>query len=142
MENRRGEPRNRFRTEMFGRREGDVTTVTQDFTFEDGRTQQRVWRIRRIDEHRYEATAPDVIGVAPGEAYGNAFHWEYTLAVNPRNIFTRVQMHDWMYLQADGATMLNRVVVTKFGVVIAQTTEYFRRGSGPLPSIAALGGER
>jgi hypothetical protein len=29
--------------------------------------------IRRIDEHRYEATAPDVIGAAPGEAYGNTF---------------------------------------------------------------------
>jgi hypothetical protein len=138
MENCRGNPRSRFRTEMFGRREGDVTVVTQDFTFEDGRTQQRVWRIRRIDEHRYEATAPDVIGVAPGEAYGNTFHWEYTLAVNPRNVFTRVRMHHWMYLQADGTTMINRVVITKFGLVIAQTTEHFHRGTGPVPPVGRV----
>ncbi len=121
---------------MFGRREGDVTVVTQDFTFEDGRTQQRVWRIRRVDEHHYEATAPDVIGVAPGEAYGNTFHWEYTLAVNPRNVFARVRMQHWMYLQADGTTMINRVVITKFGLVIAETTEHFHRGTAAVPSIA------
>lgn len=134
-ENRRGNPRSRFRTEMSGRREGDVLVVTQDFTFEDGRTQQRVWRIRRLDEHRYEATAPDVIGVAPGEAYGNTFHWEYTLALNPRNVFTRVRMHHWMYLQADGTTMINRVVITKLGLVIAETTEHFHRGTGPVPAV-------
>lgn len=136
MENRRGNPRSRFRTEMLGRREGDILVVTQDFTFEDGRTQQRVWRIRRVDEHRYEATAPDVIGVAPGEAYGNTFHWEYTLAVNPRNVFTRVRMHHWMYLQADGTTLINRVVITKLGLVIGETTEHFHRGTAPVPPIA------
>lgn len=142
MEDRRGNPRSRFRTEMFGRREGDVTVVTQDFSFEDGRTQQRVWRIRRVDEHRYEATAPDVIGLAPGEAYGNTFHWEYTLAVNPRNRFTRVRMHHRMYLQADGTTMINRVVIKKFGLVIAQTTEHFHRGTAAVPSIAAQRGSK
>lgn len=135
VENRRGNPTSRFRTEMFGRREGEVLIVTQDFTFEDGRTQQRVWRIRRLDEHRYEATSPDVVGVAPGQAYGNTFHWDYTLAINPRNVFTRVRMRHWMYLQADGSTMINRVVITKLGIVIAQTTEHFHRGTGLVPSI-------
>lgn len=134
-ENHRGNPRSRFRTEMSGRRDGDVLVITQDFTFEDGKKQQRIWRIRRLDEHRYEATSPDVIGVAPGEAYGNTFHWEYTLAVNPRNVFTRVRMHHWMYLQADGTTMINRVVITKLGLVIAETTEHFHRGSGPVPAV-------
>ncbi|MEO8378989.1 MAG: DUF3833 family protein [Acidobacteriota bacterium] len=134
-ESRRGNPKSRFRTEMFGRREGDVLVVTQDFTFEDGRTQRRLWRIRRIDEHRYEATSPDVPGVAPGEAYGNTFHWEYTLALTPHNVFTRVRMHHWMYLQADGTTMINRVIITKLGVVIAETTEHFHRGTAPVPSI-------
>jgi hypothetical protein len=133
IETRRGNPRSRFRTAMMGRREGDTVVVTQDFTFEDGRRQQRIWRIRRIDEHRYEATSPDVNGIAPGEAYGNTFHWEYTLGKNP---FTRVRMHHWMYLQADGSTMINRVVITKLGAVIAETTEHFHRGDGPVPPIA------
>lgn len=86
--------------------------LTQHFFFEDGRTQQRTWRIHRIDEHRYEATANDVVGVGTGAAYGNAFRWEYTLAVRPGNPLFNVRMKHWMYLQADG-TMINRVQVTK-----------------------------
>ena len=136
MESRHGNPRSRFRTEMMGRRDGDTLVITQDFTFEDGRKQQRVWRIRRIDEHRYEATAPDVVGTAPGTAYGNSFHWEYTLALTPHNVFTRVHMNHWMYLQADGEVMINRVIISKLGVILAETTEQFHRGAGPVPSIA------
>ncbi len=116
-------------------REGADIVITQNFTFEDGRTQQRIWRIRRIDEHRYEAAANDVIGPAVGYAFGNAFHWKYTLQLRPGNVFTRVRMEHWMYLLGDGETMLNRVVIRKFGLTLAQTTEYFQRGSGPLPTV-------
>ena len=136
MESPRGNPRSRFRTEMVGRREGADLVITQDFTFEDGRKQQRIWRIKRIDDHRYEATSPDVVGLAPGTAYGNTFHWEYTLALTPHNVFTRVHMNHWMYLQAGGDVMINRVIISKLGVIIAETTEHFHRGTGPVPSIA------
>lgn len=120
---------------MMGRRDGDALLITQDFTFEDGRKQQRLWRIRRIDDHRYEATANDVVGVSRGLAYGNTFHWAYTLALRPGNPLANVRFNLRMYLQADGETMINRVTISKLGVVVAQTTEYFQRGSGPLPPI-------
>ncbi len=136
MEDRAGHPKSRFRTEMMGRREGGGLVVTQDFTFEDGHRQQRVFRLRRIDDHRYEATANDVVGVSRGEAYGNVFHWEYTLALRPGNPLANVRFKLWMYLQADGETMINRVRITKLGVTVAETTEYFHRGSGPVPPIA------
>ncbi len=132
MEGRAGRPRSRFRTEMTGRREGDALVITQDFTFEDGRRQQRVWRLRRLDEHRYVATANDVVGDAPGEAYGNSFDWRYTLALRPGNPLANVHLEHWMYLAADGDTLLNRVVVRKLGLIGAETTEYFHRGSGPV----------
>jgi hypothetical protein len=129
IETRSGSPKSRVRANLNGRREADHVIITQDFTFEDGHKQQRVWTIRRIDEHRYEAAADDVIGPAVGYAFGNAFHWEYTLQTNPKNAFTRVRMEHWMYLLGDGETMLNRVVIRKFGVTLAQTTEYFHRGA-------------
>jgi len=31
--------------------------------------------------------------------------------------------------------MMNRVTVSKLGVIVAQVTEYFRRGAGPVPAI-------
>jgi Protein of unknown function (DUF3833) len=137
IESRSGSPKSRVRAALIGRRDGSDVVITQNFTFEDGHTQQRVWRIRRIDEHRYDASADDVIGPAVGYAFGNAFHWEYTLQLRPHNFFSRVRMEHWMYLLGDGQTMLNRVVIRKFGIILAQTTEYFQRGSAPMPTVEA-----
>ncbi len=135
IETRSGSPKSRLRADLFGRREGADVVVTQDFTFQDGRKQQRIWKIRRIDEHRYGAFADDVIGPAVGYAFGNAFHWKYTLQLRPGNFFSRVRMEHWMYLLGDGETMINRVVIRKFGVIVAQTTEYFQRGAASVPTV-------
>ncbi len=135
MESRSGKPKSRFRTEMMGVRDGQDLVITQDFTFEDGRKQQRVWRLRRIDDHRYEATANDVVGVSVGQAFGNTFHWKYTVALRPGNRLANVHFELWMYLAADGETMINRVVIRKLGIILAETTEHFQRGSGPVPPV-------
>ena len=127
-ENRSGEPRSRFTTESIGTREasGDVK-IEQTFHFDDGRTQRRVWQVHRIDEHRYEATANDVVGKARGEADGNAFRWEYTIAVKPGNGLSHVHLRQWMYLPEGTETMFTRVEVRKFGVVLQRITESFRK---------------
>jgi hypothetical protein len=120
---------------MMGVRDGEDLVITQDFTFEDGRKQQRVWRLRRIDDHRYEAIANDVVGVSVGQAFGNTFHWQYTVALRPGNRLANVHFELWMYLAADGETMINRVVIRKLGIILAETTEHFQRGSGPVPPV-------
>jgi hypothetical protein len=127
VEDRAGEPRRRFTTEAVGRRDGALLILTQDLTFEDGETQRRVWRLVRTDAHRYEATANVVVGVASGEAHGNAFRWRYTLALEPGAAVATVDLRHWMYLQEDGATLVNRVAITKLGFVVGQVTEYFQR---------------
>lgn len=127
VEDRSGEPRRRFTTEAVGRREGAVLILTQDLNFEDGETQRRVWRLRRTDEHNYEATANVVVGVASGEAHGNAFRWRYTLALESDAAVATVDLRHWMYLQDGGATLVNRVAITKLGFVVGQVTEYFQR---------------
>ena len=127
FENRSGDPSKRFATDCTGRLDGGVLVLDQTFTYEDGSRQQRHWRIRRVAAHRYEATANDVAGTGTGEAYGNAFHWEYTVALKPGNPLFNVRLKQWMYLQADGRTMVNRGSVNKFGVQVAQITEQFRR---------------
>ncbi len=127
FENRAGNPSKRFTTDCHGHREGDAFVLDQTFTYEDGSKQQRHWRIRRLDIHRYEATANDVVGTGTGEAYGNAFHWEYTVALRPGNPLFNVRLKQWMYLQPDGRTVLNRGSVNKFGVEIAQVAESFQR---------------
>ena len=119
-----------FTTDCHGRMEDGALALDQTFTYSDGSTQQRHWRIRRVDEHRYEATADDVVGTGRGEAYGNAFHWEYTVALQPGNPLGNVRLKQWMYLQADGRTMLNRGTVSKAGVTVAQIAEEFAKAEG------------
>ena len=127
-ENRVGEPSSRFTTDSFGKREddGDVM-IEQTFHYEDGRTQLRTWQVHRIDEHHYEATANDVIGKARGEAQGNAFRWEYTIALKAGNPFSHVHLRQWMYLPEGTETMFTRVEVKKFGITVQQITEEFQR---------------
>ena len=116
-----------FTTDCLGHREQGALVLAQTFTYNDASVQHRLWHIRRVDEHRYEATADDVVGTGRGEAYGNAFHWVYTVALKPGNPLFNVRLEQWMYLQADGRTMLNRGTVSKFGVTVAQIAEEFRR---------------
>jgi hypothetical protein len=63
----------RFHVAIDGDVVGDTLTLHERFIYDDGEKQQRVWRIRRTGDHRYEGTAGDIAGVASGQAAGNAF---------------------------------------------------------------------
>lgn len=130
QENRAGVPVKRVTTQTIGRREGDFLLMEQELQVGEGKPQHRSWKMRRIDAHRYEATANDIIGVVQGEAYGNVFHWSFTLATSPGNSLKNVRMSQWMYLQPDGRTMINHSTISRFGFVLAQVTEQFRHADG------------
>ncbi len=127
MESRRGVPKQVVRTETTGKWEGDTLRLEQDLWLGESKPQHRSWRIRKLDAHRYEGTANDILGTVHGEAYGNVFHWSFTLALSPGNPLANVRMTQWMYLQPDGRTMVNHSTITKFGIVVAQVTEQFRK---------------
>lgn len=127
MENRGGAPTRRVTTKTWGHWEDATLHLEQDLVFSDGQRQHRSWRIRKVDAHRYEATANDMVGTATGTAYGNVFHWTFILALSPGDPLGNVQMSQWMYLQPDGRTMVNHTTIRKFGFVVAQVTEQFRR---------------
>lgn len=126
MENRDGAPQEIVTTATSGRREGDVLVLEQDLKLGQ-KHQHRSWRIRRIDAHHFSATANDLVGTATGEAYGNVFTWSFTLALSPGNPLANVRMTQWMYLQPDGRTLINHSTIRKFGIVVAQVTEQFRK---------------
>jgi Protein of unknown function (DUF3833) len=131
MENRGGAPTRTVTTATNGHWIGNTLYVEQDVVLgADSKPQHRSWRIRKIGAHQYEATANDIVGIARGEARGNVFHWSFTLALSPGNLSGNVRMTQWMYLQPDGQTMLNHSTIRKFGVLVAQVTEEFRRQGG------------
>lgn len=117
----------RFRVQMNGSWQGDAGTLDEAFTYSDGTQQRRVWHLRRGVDSQYVGTAADVVGQARGEAAGNAFNWHYTLALPVDGRVVNVQLDDWMFLM-DEHTLLNRAVMTKFGVHLGDLTLSFHKG--------------
>ena len=129
FQDRSGNLQRQFTVDIDGEVVGDELTLTEDFLYADGETQQRIWRIRRIDRHRYEGRADDVVGNASGLAYGNALNWRYTLRLPYRGSEIEVRFDDWMFLQPDGV-LVNRATVSKFGFRVGEVTLFFTK-AGP-----------
>ncbi len=126
FEDRFGNLRREFVVDIDGTWDGETLTLVEDFLYSDGETQQRIWTIRKLDDHRYEGTADDVIGTAEGVSYGNALNWRYTLALKVGDSIWNVRFDDWMFLQQDDV-LINRARVTRFGFEIGEVTIVFRK---------------
>lgn len=123
---RQGKVVKRFTVAMDCSWRGDEGVLDEHFVFSDGTRQQRVWRLRRSADGRYTGTAGDVVGEAQGQAGGNAFHWNYTLALPVDGRVWEVQMDDWMFL-VDRDVLLNRTTMSKFGLRLGEVVISFRR---------------
>ncbi|MDZ7583330.1 MAG: DUF3833 domain-containing protein [Thiobacillus sp.] len=125
---RSGEVKRRFTVKMTGVWTGNEGVLTENFDWSDGEKSQRVWRIRKLDAHRYIGRADDVKGKATGTAYGNALQWKYTLLLPVDGKTYEVQFDDWMY-QMDDTTMLNKSEMRKFGFKLGEIVISFRKGT-------------
>jgi len=126
IENRDGAPTSIITTTTDGTAEGDGGLHMVQRLVDNGKDSVRDWHIRRIGKGQFEATANDIVGVARGAPSGRTLHWTWTLAAKPGNALFNVEMEQWMYL-ADNGTLLNRTIVTKFGVRLAEISEQFVR---------------
>jgi hypothetical protein len=123
---RSGQVVRRFVVRLSGRWNGGQGELDERFTYSDGRTERRVWRLTELGDGRWEGRADDVVGVAQGTAAGNALHWRYTLALPVDGRVWHVQFDDWMLL-VDDRVMLNKAVMSKFGVRLGEVTLSFAK---------------
>ena len=111
--------------------QGDEGVLDEAFTYSDGTLQRRVWRLKALPNGRYEGRADDVVGMATGQTKGNAFQWQYTLALPVDGKVWEVQFDDWMFLMND-RVMLNKAVMSKLGVTLGEVTLSFSRREASL----------
>jgi hypothetical protein len=123
---RSGKVVKRFSVVMKCSWQGDEGILDEDFVYSDGSTQKRVWRLKKLGAGRYSGTADDVVGTASGETAGNAFNWKYTLSLPVDGRVYEVQFDDWMYLM-DDKVMLNKAVMSKFGIRLGEVTLAFQK---------------
>ena len=123
---RSGKVVRRFTVQMTGTWQGRQGTLDERFTYSDGKTERRVWRLTDEGDGRWTGRADDVVGVAEGRAAGNALNWRYTLSLPLDGKVYEVQFDDWMY-QMDERVMLNKAVMSKFGFRLGEVTLSFNR---------------
>ena len=121
-----------FRVNIIGTVTGNELTLEEDFLYDDGETQRRVWVITNLGTDaagmtRYEGRADDVIGTAKGTVAGNALHWAYDVALPVGDSVYDIHFDDWIY-QQDAHVALNRARLSKFGIEVGSVTLAFIRG--------------
>ncbi|SDS48911.1 Protein of unknown function [Halopseudomonas sabulinigri] len=124
FQDRSGKVVKRFHVQMTGQWQGNTGTLDERFTYSDGSTERRVWTLTRQSDGSWQGTADDVEGVATGKVAGNAFHWAYRLRLPVDGRTWVVDLDDRMYL-IDEKVMLNRAIMSKWGVTLGSITLNF-----------------
>ncbi|MCF2872910.1 DUF3833 domain-containing protein [Octadecabacter sp. G9-8] len=130
-----GTVRRSFVVTLDGVWDGERLRLVEDFVYEDGSTEQRIWTLRKTgpitENQTWEGTAPGVIATAFGQEQGDRFNWRYEIdlpvpsADGPTETL-RVQFDDWMWLQSDDR-LLNIAYVKRFGFDIGQVVISFEK---------------
>lgn len=126
FQDRSGKVVKRFYVKIDAQWKGDTGVLDEHFEYSDGTRSRRVWTISRLDANRYRGTADDVIGEAQGEVQGNALRWQYVLKLEVDGRTWEVDFDDWMYM-VDDQVMLNRSVMSKFGIRLGEVILSFRK---------------
>jgi hypothetical protein len=121
-----GTVRRRFEVEINGTWDGQTLTLIEDFLYEDGSTEQRVWTLEKTGDDTWRGTAPGVIGEALGEERGDTFNWRYTIDLPVPDGTLRVTFDDWMWLLTEDR-LLNRAYMKRFGVDIGEVIITFEK---------------
>lgn len=89
--------------------------LDEQFLFNDGARDTRVWQLNPSGTDSYTATAGDVIGEGVLEVAGNSVFLDYVLRIPYGDGTVDVRVDDRMYLVAPGV-LINESEMRKFGV--------------------------
>lgn len=112
-----------FTVDIKGSWDGDEGVLDEYFVYNDGEKQYRQWRLKKIEEGRYEGRADDIINVAIGGVSGSTLTWRYTMALEVDGTTWNVEFDDAMY-QVDGR-VINYAKIKKFGITVAKVILFF-----------------
>lgn len=123
-----GTVRRRFDVTITSDWDGRTLTLTEDFTYDDGGTELRVWSLTKTGPDSWEGTAPGVLGTATGTETGDAFNWRYTIDLPMGDDTLRATFNDWMWLMSD-RTVLNRAYMSRAGIPLGEVIIWFEKDS-------------
>jgi Protein of unknown function (DUF3833) len=93
--------------------------LDEDFVFDDGEQQKRIWTLQRQANGTYLATAGDVTGAGVLEQSGNSVFLDYVLQIPYGDGTIEVKVDDRMYLLTPDL-LINESKLFKFGVRVGE----------------------
>lgn len=126
FQDRFGTVKRRFVVEIEGTWDGKNLRLVEDFVYDDGATEQRIWTLTKTGEDTWTGTAPGVLGVATGVERGDSFNWAYRIDLPVKDGTMRVDFDDWMWMMTEDR-LLNRAYVSRFGVTLGEAIIMFEK---------------
>lgn len=99
--------------------ENGIGTLEEDFIFDDGEPERRVWTLTPQDDGGYSGTAGDVVGDGRITVAGNSMFLDYVLRIPWDDGTLDLRIDDRMYL-VNPTTLINESIMTKFGIRVGE----------------------
>jgi len=128
IKNRAGKVVRYFNADLKACWEDTKGTLEEDFVYDNGEKQRRVWVLTRQPDGSYIGTAGDVIGEAIGRIAGNSMFLKYVLDVPYGDGTISLTMDDRMYL-VEPQTLVNETVMYKLGFRVGEVILVIRKHS-------------
>lgn len=116
----------RFTVDIDGKWDGQTLTLVEDFVYDDGATEQRIWTLTKTGKDSWSGTAPGILGTASGIERGDTFNWKYRIDLPIKEGTMRVDFDDWMWLMEDDR-LLNRAYVSRYGIRLGEVVLFFEK---------------
>jgi hypothetical protein len=132
IKNRSGQVIRSFSVDIKASWDNGVGTLDENFVFDDGETQQRIWTLVKQVDGSYTGTASDVVGQASIQVSGNSLFLDYVLTIDYDGNDLDLRIDDRMYLLTD-RLLLNESTLLKWGFEVGEIILTIENISGKNP---------
>ncbi len=115
-----------FSVEMLGTLEENKLILDEYFVYDNGERERREWVIEKTGAFSYRGFSENIIGFAEGKEFKNTLNFAYKSEIEIVGRNLNVEFEDW-FLRPDRNTVINRAVIKKFGIKIADVSIFFRK---------------
>ena len=118
----------RFLVDIKGSWDGSELVLIEDFKYEDGSEEQRIWTLTKAGDDGWLGSADGVVGTAEGKTAGDMFYWAYTIDLPTPSGDRRVSFKDYMWMLSEDR-VLNKAYMSKWGIPLGEVTIMFEKNS-------------
>lgn len=123
-----GNVQKRFSANVLCEPANDGFVLNEHFTFDDGKTETRIWEITRGSQNQYIGKTDDVKDKAKGTLTDIGLLWRYDFYLELFGKRVLVNFDDKMIMQSSDV-VLNHATITKFGFKLGELFISFHRQS-------------